>query len=131
MTRMALSEYHQTQAKPKRSKYNAKRVTTPDGITHMSGKQAKRWVQLCYMQKMGLIRDLKREVTYQFIVNGVTLRGLGGRPLSYRLDHQFFDVTEDRMVHEDVKSSAVADKEVWPYKKALMLAIHGIEVMQV
>lgn len=128
MTTHSIAEYRAKYAKPKRSKYGSKRTASADGIVHMSAKQAKRWDQLCYMQKMGLIRDLKREVTYNFTVNGMILRGLGGRPLAYRLDHEFFDVTEGRMVYEDVKSDAVEAKEVWPYKRALMFAVHGIEI---
>lgn len=52
-------------------KYGAVRTTTPDGVTHDSKGEAGRWAVLQQAQACGLIKDLKRQVSFDLVVNGV------------------------------------------------------------
>ena len=54
---------------PKRSKYG-NRKTEIDGLTFDSAKEAKRWGELKLLERAGRIRKLRRQVSYDLLVNG-------------------------------------------------------------
>jgi len=54
----------------KRNKYR-NRPTIVDGLRFDSAGEAKRWGELCLLQKAGMIADLKRQVTFRLACNGV------------------------------------------------------------
>lgn len=95
--------------------------TTVDGIRFASRAEAKRYGELCILQKAGLISDLKCQPRYELSVNGV-------RVCEYIADFSYIE--RGKGVVEDVKSPATRTP-VYLLKKKLMKAIHGLEVVEV
>lgn len=93
--------------------------TEVDGIRFDSKKEATRYGQLKIMQQCGLIHDLKLQVSYPLVVQGVKIA-------TYRAD---FVYTEGiKGVTEDVKGMRTP---VYNLKKKLMKALYGIEIKEV
>lgn len=106
---------------PKRSKYrNVKTVV--NSITFDSKKEAKRWGELKFMEKVGLITELKRQVRYKLQV-GTEKIAFYVCDFSYRRDGV--------LVVEDVKSEFTKKLAAYRYKKKLMLALHAINIREV
>lgn len=105
---------------PKRSKYRAVK-TVVDGITFDSKKEAARYGDLKLLEKEGKIRDLRLQPPYQLVVNGVKI----GR---YQGDFLYLDCATGREVLEDVKGMKTA---IYRLKKKLVLALHGVEIVEV
>ena len=112
-----------------------------DGITFDSKAEARRYGVLVLRQRAGEIVSLRVHPRYTFIVNCI---GLG----TYRPDFDYYDNTTKKIVVEDVKgfksgtTRAVRGvlknipprpltTEVYQIKKRLMLALYGIEVVEV
>lgn len=113
-----------------RGKYG-NRKTVVDGIAWASAKQAKRYGELKLLLKADRIRNLRWEVTYPLVVNGVLV-------CNYRADfvYEEFKRTElsparERQVWafvvEDVKGVRTKDYII---KRKLMKAVHRIEIME-
>jgi len=106
---------------PKKPKYgNIK--TTIDGIVFDSSKEAKRYIELRFLQQAGEIRDLKLQVPYELNVNG-------DKVAAYVAD--FVYVQKGETIVEDVKSSFTRKLPVYRLKKKLMKSVHGIEIKEV
>lgn len=112
----------------KRHKYGAKATVTADGIRHPSVGQARRWEFLLKAQQYGLIANLRREVPFDLVVNGVKV-------CRYVADH-VFDLAGDMarevagkrtgvQVVEDYKGTIT---DVARIKMALYKAVYGDEV---
>lgn len=112
-------------AEPKVSKYGnvPVREVNADGtlgrLIH-SKREARRWADLQWLEQAGQITQLRRQVEYRLVVNGLLVT-------TYRADFVYFDVAAGREVVEDSKGWP---SETWPLKKRLMLALHGIEVLE-
>lgn len=106
----------------KRNKFNAK-ATWVDGIRFHSRKEARRYVTLKALEAAGEISDLKRQVEYRIAVNGVHVT-------TYVADATYVD-KDGRFVVEDTKSTPTKKLSAYRIKKALMLAIHGVEIHEV
>ena len=101
----------------RRNKYgNCK--TELDGVTFDSRKEARRYAELCMLQKAGLISDLKRQQRFE-IVPKVTGNGETSRARYYVADFTY--TQEGQKVIEDVKSPATRADKVYSLKKALMV----------
>lgn len=118
-------------AKPqaKRSKYGNVKTTTADGIKHDSKKESLRWVLLRQRERDGEIRNLRRQVTYRFEING-------HRICKYVPDFVYEVFGEElpglwTTVVEDVKSPITRKNRAYRIKVKLMAAIHGIQVREV
>lgn len=116
--------------KAKRSKFGNVQTTTGDGVKHASKKQSIRWVLLRQWEREGKIRNLRREVRYDLIVNGHKI-------CWYKADH-VYDVPLKNIggghcetIVEDVKSAATKKIRTYIIKKKLMLACHGITIREV
>lgn len=106
------------------SKYNNIKTTTSDGIKHDSKKEAKRWMELCLLQRAGEISDLKRQVPFELIP-----KQEGERAVKYIAD---FVYTENgKQVVEDVKSPATKKNPEYVIKRKLMRYIHNIKIKQI
>jgi len=108
----------------KRNKYGAVR-TNVDGIWFDSKKEAKRYEELKALERAGGIKNLvwrKQDLTYKFTVNGVDCG-------SYEADFRYTISSTDAVVVEDVKTS-VTKTSVYALKKKLMLAVHGIKIVE-
>lgn len=100
------------------SKYRNVR-TTVDGIAFASRREANRYAELKMEQQAGEITDLRRQIPFSLDVNGIHI-------CDYEAD--FVYTREHKQIVEDAKGKRL---ELFRLKKALMLAIHGIVVVEV
>lgn len=103
----------------KKNKYNSKK-TVVDGITFDSQGEAKRYGQLCILQRAGAIKKLTAHPKFTLEVNGQKI-------CSYIADFMYETSAGERII-EDFKG--VRTKE-FIIKKKMMAAIHGINVVEV
>jgi hypothetical protein len=106
------------------NKYGAKKTQTLDGVVHDSKKEAKRWMELCLLQRAGEISDLKRQVPFELIP-----KQEGERAVKYIAD--FVYIERGKQVVEDVKSPATRKKAEYVIKRKLMRYIHNIKIKEV
>lgn len=100
--------------------------TTIDGITFDSKHEATRYCELKYMERAGLIKDLKRQVKYELIPATYEGKKLIARSISYIAD---FVYTENgKTVVEDAKGCRT---EVYKIKKKIMRWKYGVEIKEV
>lgn len=114
-TRMAFRAAKQTKYR------NVK--TTVDGITFDSRAEAHRYSVLRILEKTGHIRNLRRQVPHNLVVNGVKIG-------AYISDFEYFDIRNNKEIVEDVKSTATKTRE-YSIKKKLMKAIFGVEITEI
>lgn len=108
-----------TQSVSKRpSKYH-NRKTAIDGLVFDSSAEARRYNQLLYLLRAGVISDLRRQVKFPLAVAGVTI-------CNYIADFAYMD--GGKQVVEDVKGVTTP---VYRLKKKLMWAILGIAIREV
>lgn len=108
-----------------RRKY-ANEPTIVDGLRFDSKAEARRWCELRILERAGEISDLRRQVRYVLVPK--TARPSGGveREKAYVAD--FVYAKNGVHIVEDVKG---AEPAVWALKRALMLHVHGVEVVVV
>ena len=100
-----------------------------DGIQFDSKHEATRWVELTYLQRAGLISDLKRQVPYELIPNQKNEAGkVIERAVTYVADFVYQE--NGHVVVEDAKSPATRTRE-YIIKRKLMRYVHGIEIKEV
>lgn len=99
--------------------------TVVDGVSFDSRAEARRWCELCLLERAGEIRDLQRQVRYVLVPKMARPSGGVEREKAYIADFVYVDGKTGRTVTEDVKG---AEPAVWAWKRALMLHVHGIEV---
>lgn len=94
---------------------------TLDGIVFDSVFEMKRWASLKLKETVGHIRNLKRQVPFSLVVNGVEV----GRP--YRLDFQYeaFVDGEWRTIYEEAKEF---DTDVQKLRRKVVEALHSIRI---
>ena len=105
--------------KPKRAaKYG--NVKTGDAD---SAKESRRSAELALLQKAGEIRDLRHQVPYAMVHNGVLI-------CQYVADHVYVDSASNATVVEDTKSPPTRKNQVYVLKRKMMLAFHGINIRE-
>ena len=125
-----------------RSKYQNIATMTSDGIRHDSRKEARRWSELCLLERAGVISDLKRQVKYVLIPSqvesyerfspktGHQLKN-GIRTIEkeccYIADFVYIDVKTGETIVEDAKGMRT---EAYRIKRKLMLWVHGIRIKE-
>ena len=129
---MTLEEYKEL-LKNRVNKYGAVR-TEVDGFVFASRAEARRYGELKLMEQAGEISELALQVTYSLDVNGVHVCDYVAdfvyrptpphpRPLPIGKSAD----GEGRVVVEDVKGKRTKE---YVLKKKLMLAVHGIEIVE-
>lgn len=111
------------------SKYGNKK-TEIDGIVFDSKHEATRWIELKYMERAGLIKELKRQQAFcliPVIKDGCKVRQ---RAVNYIADFTYYEKVRDgwKPVVEDAKGVRT---DVYKLKKKLMLWRYGIEIVEV
>ena len=111
------------------SKYGNKK-TFVDNIPFDSKHEASRFIELRYMQRAGLIKNLILQKRFELIPKIKKSDGKIQRPTYYIADFCYSEKTKDgwRTVVEDAKGCRT---EVYKMKKKLMLWRHGIEIREV
>jgi len=105
----------------KRSKYSNKKVEI-DGFKFDSKKEAQHYWYLSNLQKLGEINNLQVHPKYEIIVNGKKI-------CSYTPDFEYTTEAGEKIVC-DVKSEPTKTP-VYRLKTKLMLAVHGINIIEV
>ena len=101
------------------SKYNNRRVNSPDGWFD-SEREYRRWGELKLLEKAGKIKDLKRQVPYELIPKDGRLRAI-------KFIADFVYVEKGKEVVED--SNGYRNR-LYMLKWRLMLDRHGIAVLE-
>lgn len=113
------------------NKFNAKKVTIK-GETFASLAEARRWRDLTWLERGGVIKGLTRQVKYTLIPNQYDENGkLLERGVSYIADFVYQD-ENGRLVVEDVKGYKKGPAyNVFSIKRKLMLQVYDIRVREV
>jgi hypothetical protein len=107
------------------SKYRAKRIEV-DGIKFASKREAKRWGELCLLQRQGLIADLERQVPIILEGRDGPLLTPTGRKRRYVADFRYTDTRNGLTVWEDAKGFKTPE---YLMKKSVLQA-QGIKVLE-
>ncbi len=97
------------------NKYGAKRVGAYD-----SKKEARRAQELALLQQAGLIAGLEHHPVFSIDVAGIHI-------CRYEADFRYQDKESGRVIIEDVKGMRT---EIYKLKKKLVLAVHGLEILE-
>lgn len=106
----------------KPSKYRNEK-TTIDGETFDSAGEAKRYQELKMLERAGQIRGLRRQVDFSLHVNGMHI-------CIYRADFMYEEKATGWTWTKVVEDYKGYPNEVYPLKKKLMLACHGIAIRE-
>ena len=119
------------------TKYHSKKVVLADGQEFDSRKEYRRWLDLCLLEKAGVISDLQRQVVYSLIPaqREPDIIGPRGGVKPGRTLEQAVTYTADFVYTKDGKSVVEDTKgyrtEAYIIKRKLMLYIHGIKIQEV
>lgn len=107
------------------TKYNSRKITV-DGIDFDSKKEARRFCELCLLEKAGQITNLERQVKFELIPSQKIDGKVVERSCTYVAD---FVYTENgKNVVEDTKGFKTKDYII---KRKLMLHVHGIRIKEI
>lgn len=111
------------------NKYHAKKWEL-DGHLFDSQKEARRYQELRFLLRTGVITDLEMQVSFLLIPAQKDESGkVVERAVTYRADFTYTD-EHGRYIVEDVKSEATRTRE-YIIKRKLMLKVHGIRIKEV
>ena len=97
--------------------------TTVGGITFDSKLEAKRWTELCLLERAGVIANLERQVVFPIVINGAKVCAM--KPdFCYTNSHGV-------KVVEDTKSVATAKNAVYRLKKKLIKAVYDVDIIEI
>lgn len=99
----------------------ANKPTVVDGIRFPSKKEATRYGQLKWLEKVGEIADLRLKTRYDIIVGGIKI-------CQYEDDFSYVNKGDTGRTIEDAKGFRTP---VYRLKKKLMRACNGIEIKEV
>ena len=112
-------------------KYHNKKVVR-DGETFDSVKEYHHWIELCLLEKGGVISDLQRQVKYVLIPSQKEGKKTIERECSYRADFVYTDNETGETVVEDVKGYKKGSAyQLFTIKRKLMLFRFGIRIVEV
>lgn len=104
------------------NKYRAVK-TTVDGHRFDSKKEAKRYQELCLMERAKAIEHLQNQVAFPLVK-----KSQYGREIKYIADFVYYE--NGKMVVEDVKSPITKKNPLYRLKVRLMAEIYGIVVKE-
>lgn len=114
--------------------------TEVDGILFDSKREARYYLYLKQLEKDGKISDLRRQVPYELVpavwrdevvhlkTKDKTVRRQVQRPITYVADFVYVDASDGSTKVVDAKGLRLKD---YILKKKMMLAFHGISVIEV
>ncbi len=113
-------------ASKRSNKYSAKR-TILNGIKFDSKREAKRWAELCLLERAGEISDLRQQVPLMLEGRNGPLLTRTGRRMRLTVDFAYTDLVSGLTVYEDAKGVPTRDYEV----RRAVAAAQGVEVIEV
>jgi hypothetical protein len=116
---ITVEEFNRLTKPKKRSKHKNNRCESKRGEKFDSEGELNRWEILQLLEQSGKISELRRQVRFHFIINGVNCGAY---------DADFVYVENGVQVVEDFKSEHTAKLRMFILKKKLMLAVHGIKI---
>jgi len=105
-------------------KYGNRKTVASDGSVLDSKREARRYEELLALQKIGVIRDLKRQVVYPLIL---AHKEFNLRECNYVADFVFTD-EDGRMRVEDAKGHRTRDYII---KRKLFAQVYGLLIEEV
>ena len=108
-----------------RSKYHS-RKTTVDGIEFDSQKEARRFRELCLLERAGKITELQQQVKFELIPSQRIDGKVVERACTYVADFVYME--NGKKVVEDTKGFKTKDYII---KRKLMLHVHGIKIQEI
>lgn len=108
--------------KAKRPKYGNRKVVDAVGNTHGSSHEYRNWCDLQLREKAGEISNLRRQVPYALVVNGILV-------CQYIADAVY--VEGAATIVEDTKSAPTRKKPEYRIKVKLMAALHQLQVREI
>lgn len=127
--RLTPEEYRKSLKAPKKAKYNNEKVIV-DEVAFDSKKEGKRWTQLKFMLKQGLISDLRLQVKYPLLVTGYIVNGkqvLVKTPPMRTYIADFVYIQDGKEIVEDAKGMKTKE---YKRKKELMKLVYGIDIKE-
>ena len=125
-----------------RPKYGNKKVTL-DGHTFDSRKEAKYYLYLKNLEKLGVISNLRLQVPYEIVpaiyetqtvhlkTKDKTVEKCVQKAVHYLADFVYTVTETGREEVVDVKSAATREDKVYVLKKKMMRAFNGICIVEV
>jgi uncharacterized protein DUF1064 len=133
MSKMSAEEYRGLAAKPKRSKYGAKKVLV-NGIRFDSKREAARYQFLKAREEAGEISNLELQPSFKLKSGDrpILLKSKGypnGRQATYFADFAYWCPVQEKRVIEDSKGMKT---DVYKLKKAIVEAqFPGVKIVEV
>ena len=84
-----------------------------------SKKEYKRELELKFLEKAGLVKNLQRQVTFKLQEAFVDSFGKDEKGISYKADFVYLCLETNRLICEDVKSAMTAKLPVYIMKRKL------------
>jgi hypothetical protein len=110
-----------TNGRGKINRYNNVAVRTEvDGIVFDSASEAKRYNELKLLVRAKEITDLKLQVPFPIIVNGILI-------CTYVADFTYTDLKKDRFTVEDRKGVRT---DIYKLKRKMVKAVYGIDILE-
>lgn len=113
----------------KENKYKNKKVIY-NGIKFDSIKEKKRYMQLLYLEKAGLIKDIKLQYEFE-LQPAFTLNKKKIRKITYIADFYYYDNNLNDYVVEDVKSEITKKDKTYCLKKKLFQYKYQKEIIEI
>lgn len=124
--RMTVAELRAAQAGSEdRRRVRGAQRTESDGVEFASKREARRWGELCLLQKAGQIACLERQVPIELQGQNGPIPTPTGRPMRYVADFRYIDQRSGLTVIEDAKGH---ETDTFRMKRAILAAM-GIEVV--
>lgn len=113
-----------------KNKFNAVKKTV-DGVKFDSTREAKRYEELKLLVRAGKIKSLRVQVSYPLVKSVKYKNAKRAKPeMIYTADFEYWDIEKNELVVEDVKSVATAKLTDYIMRRHMMLAFHGIEILE-
>lgn len=115
--RMTAKQFREMGKAQKPNKYHAIK-TECDGIVFDSKLEQRKWEELKRLERIGVIKDLERQVRFILQDGYVNNQGKKIRPISYIADFVYYDVKKKKKFVMDTKSKATRT-QVYLIKKKM------------
>lgn len=125
MNRISLTEYRDNPKARKHQKYRNRVINTEEGRFD-SEAEYRHWCHLKIRQRVGEIKELRRQVVFELIPAQKRPSGGTERACNYVADFVYKE--DGQTVCADVKGCATGE---YIMKRKLMLHIHGIEIKEI
>ena len=110
--------------KPKRPPKYRNQIIVVDGEKFHSKKEYAYWLELQQLQKSGVIRDLKRQVPFEFIHNGFKIG-------KFTADMTYFITANNQYIVADVKSPITRMETSYRLRRKMMKAFFAVDVTEI